>query len=303
MRTYWMIPVFTVSLLWAGCIEPEPPRELDSFRMTWGSGPCPPNGDCTGSIELLADGTLRLDTPCSGHLACDGLPPGNYEVVISAADRDAAIAALAAPELIGLLDRVGPVCEPPTDIYEDMTVVVDGVEHFNTTTTCENQPLVRARAALAELVRKYFRADAPLLLGGGWSFGFCQGACVGELGINGAAVRFTMTGHRPEDPVYLDNRGMLTQEGLEAAFRVMQELRDVMLEERYGCPDCADGGASQVIIARDGASSIHTYEFGNPPPELAAVDALLADLMRALETCTPSTYLELDAGCMPRSQQ
>jgi hypothetical protein len=306
MRIHWMVSILTFTSLGAGCVEPEPepqpePEQFESFRMTWGSGPCPPNGDCEGSIELLADGTLRLDTPCSGHLACDGLIPGTYEAMVSAEDLDAVIAALTAPDLIDLLDGPRPVCEPPTDIYESVAVVIDDDEHANETTTCEAAPLQRARDALSELVKEYFGPGAPVLLGGGWSFGKCLGACIGQLGLNGAAVRFTITGHQAEDPVFLDNRGILTSAGLQAVYMTMVELRDVPLEERYGCPDCADGGASHVTIARDGESSIHTYEFGAPPEVLAELDSLLTELMSALESCTSTGYIDVDAGCVPRS--
>jgi hypothetical protein len=307
MRIHWMIPILTATTLGAGCAEPEPipppePEEFESFRMTWGSGPCPPNGDCEGSIELLADGTLRLDTPCGGQLACDGLIPGTYEAVVSAEDLEAAIEALTAPDLIELLDGARPVCEPPTDIFESVAVVIGDDEYSNETTTCEDTPLERARNAMSELVKEYFGPGAPVLLGGGWSFGFCQGACVGQFGLNGAAARFTITGHQAEDPVFLDNRGILTEEGLEAVYMVMVELRDVPLEERYGCPDCDDGGASHVTIAREDGSSMHTYEFGEPPPELAELDALLGELISALETCVSTAYIEIDPGCMPRSE-
>jgi hypothetical protein len=307
MRIQWMIPILTVTTLGAGCGEPEPispppPEQFDSFRMDWGSGPCPPNGDCEGSIELLADGTLRLDTPCEGPLACDGLIPGTYEAMVPVEDLDATIAALTAPDLIDLLDGPHPVCPPPTDIYETMAVVIDDVEHSNETTLCEDAPLERARDAIGELVQAYFGPGAPVLLGGGWSFGFCQGPCVGQLGLNGAAARFTITGHRAEDPVFLDNRGMLTQEGLEAVYMDMAALRDVVLQERYGCPDCDDGGASHVTIGRANETSTHTYEFGEPPPELAEVDTLLGELMSALETCTSTPYIEVDSGCVPRSE-
>jgi hypothetical protein len=306
MRIVWISVVSFVFVFVsaAGCAEPEPEPvgQFESFRMSWGAGPCPPGGDCEGSIELLADGSLRLDTPCSGHLACDGLIPGIHEAEVSAADLDATIAVLTAPDLLDLLDGPRPVCEPPTDIYESLAVVVDGVEHSNETTTCTALPLQRARDALSDLVNAYFGPGAPVLLGGGWSFGFCMGECIGTLGLNGAAARFTITGHRDEDPVFLDNRGMLTPAGSEAVYAAMVALRDVPLKERYGCPDCADGGASHVTLSRAGAVSMHTYEFGKPPAVLDEVDALLAELMNALETCTSTAHIEVDSGCIPRSE-
>lgn len=306
MRIDRILCSLTVCTLGAGCAEPgpgpEPGGEFESFRMAWGAGPCPPGGDCEGSLELSADGRLRLDTPCGGLLACEGLIPGTHEAEISAKDLDAAVAVLTAPDLIALLDGPRPVCEPPTDIYESMAVVVDGREHGNETTTCDQAPLERVRDFAGALIEKYIGAGGPVLLGGGWSFGFCMGACIGELGVNQTAVRYTITGHRDEDPVFLDNRGMLTAEGLGAVYTTMAALRDVPLADRYGCPDCADGGASQVTLARAGEVSSHTYEYRNPPAELVELDALLHELMDALETCASTAYLEIDPSCVPRSE-
>ena len=302
-----MLPVLTVSVFGAGCGEAEPnpppePEEFESFRMTWGAGPCPPNGDCEGSVELRADGTLRLDTPCSGHLACGGLIPGTYEAVVSAGDLDAAIAAVTAPDLISLLDGPRPVCEPPTDIFETVAVVMGDVEHSNETTTCDDAPLQRARDALSALVNEYFETGAPVLLAGGWSFGKCEGACKGDLGVTDAAVRYKIDGHEIDDPLFLDNRGVLTRAGLEAVYMLMDELGDVALQERYGCPDCADDGSSYVTLARGGQASIHTYEYGEPPAELADLDVLLRELMTALETCMATAHVDISPGCVPRSE-
>ena len=304
MRTNWTIAVLTLSALGAGCSEPEPApvRQFESLRMTWGAGPCPPNADCDGRLELQADGSLRLDTPCNGHLDCDRLPPGVYEANISAEDLDAVVAVLTAPDLLALLDGVRPVCEPPSDIYEDFVVVLGGVEHGNETTTCAAAPLQRARDALSALVSGYLDPGAPVLLGGGWSFGFCAGQCIGDLTLNGTAARYTITGHRDEDPVFVDNRGMLTLLGMQAVFTAMVELRDVTLDDRYGCPDCADGGASHVTIERAGEASTHTYEYGRPPAILSDVDALLDELMDALETCTSTDHIVVDSNCVPRPE-
>lgn len=305
MRFVWISVVSFVSMAGAGCAEPapEPVGQFESFRMSWGAGPCPPGGDCEGSIELLANGSLRLDTPCSGHLACDGLIPGTHQAVVSAADLDATIAVLTAPDLIALLDGPRPVCEPPTDIYESVAVVMDGVEHGNETTTCTAAPLRRARDALSALVEEYLGPGAaPVLLGGGWRFGFCAGPCVGQLGLSGTAARYTITGHRVEDPVFLDNRGMLTAAGVQAVYAAMVALRDVPLMEVYGCPDCADGGASHVTLSREGSTSMHTYGYGNAPAELGEVDALLTELMDALETCKSTPLIAVDNTCVPRTE-
>jgi hypothetical protein len=312
MRTHSIIALLGMSALGAGCVivepgpEPEPQREFESFRIDWGWGEGPPNADQSGSLQLDADGTLRLDTPCMGGI-CDRVTPGTHEVVVSPADREATIAVLTDPDLLRLLASEQSLCTPVEDVNEIMTLAMNGVEHSNETVLCEDAPLKAARAALGALVEEYFGIrpplEAPVLVSGGWSFGHCIGQCVGELAVDGADLRFTITGHQAEDPVFLDNTGTLTDEGLEALQSAQAALAGEALEERYGCPDCADGGASHVTLARDGETSTHTYEFGKPPAVLTELDALLDSVMAALETCTANAFVEIAADCTPRAAE
>ena len=312
MRTHSIIALLGMSALGVGCVivepgpEPEPQREFESFRIDWGWGEGPPGGDQSGWIQLDADGTLRLDTPCMNDI-CDQVTPGIHEVVVSAADREATIAVLTDPDLIRLLAREQALCAPVEDVNEVMTLAMTGVEHSKETVLCEDAPLEDARAALNGLVEEYFAIgpplEAPVLVSAGWSFGHCIGQCVGELAVDGADLRFTITGHQAEDPVYLDNAGTLTDEGLAAVHSAQAALADETLEERYGCPDCADGGASHVTLSRYDETSTHTYEFGNPPPPLAELDALLDNLMAALESCSANQLVEIAADCTPRAAE
>jgi hypothetical protein len=314
MRTYSIVALLGMSALGAGCIivqpepepEPEPPRTFEGFEMSWGYGPCPPGEDCSGSLGLDAGGTLRLDTPCMTQLGirCDRESSGAYAFQVSPADLDATVAVLAHPDLIRLLDRPGSVCEPVVDVGEEMRLRMDGVVHANQTVFCDDAPIVAAREALSALVAKYLGPEPPpgrvVLESAGWSFGHCLGQCVGDLAVDGGALRYTITGHRPEDPVYLDNAGTLTELGDEALRSILAGLAGETLEERYGCPDCADGGASHVTLARDGVTSTHTYEYNAPPSVLAELDALIDELVAALESCSANEYVAISAGCTPR---
>lgn len=312
MRTDYIIALLGLSALGAGCIivepgpEPEPQREFESFRIDWGFGEVSPGADQSGSLQLDADGTLRLDTPCMDGI-CDRVTPGSYIVVVSAAERDATIAVLTDPDLIRLLASEQSLCTPVEDVNEIMSLAMTGVEYSNETVLCEDAPLEAARAALTALVEEYFDIapplEAPVLVSGGWSFGHCIGQCVGELAVDGADLRFTITGHQAEDPVYLDNTGTLTAEGLEAVQSAQAALAGEALEQRYGCPDCADGGASHVTLSRDGETSTHTYEFGDPPAVLAELDAWTASVMAALESCSANAFVEITADCTPRAAE
>lgn len=309
-----------MSALGAGCIivepepepepesepQPQPQREFESFRIDWGVGAVVPGADQSGSIQLDADGTLRLDTPCLAGI-CDSVAPGSYEAVVQDADLDAAIAVLTDPDLVGLLALERTVCTPVEDVDELMSLAVTGVSYSNQTVLCEDAPIVAARAVLNRLVEDYFLTppplEAPVLVSAGWSFGFCAGQCVGTLTVDGAELRYSITGHQPEDPVYLENAGTLTPAGLEAVHAAQAALADEALEERYGCPDCADGGASHVTLSRYDEVSTHTYEFNNPPAVLAELDALIASVMAALESCSANQLVEITADCTPRAEE
>lgn len=304
MRTLVSFTFFLVSAAIAGCSTspPQTTGEFESFRRAWGAGPCPPGGDCAGSVALLADGTLRLETPCTGDMMCQGLPAGTYEVVVSDEERDAAIAVLTDPALIAILQGVEPACPAPTDVFEGMTIAFTDAEYENATTTCDAAPLVAARAVLADLVNAYFTIDEPAIVGGGWSFGFCAGGCVGDLSLGGAAARLVITGNMSDDTVYVDNTGTVTEEGRQVLRQAGTDLGDVALEETYGCPDCEEGGAAHVVLARGGAITTHTYELGKPPPELAEIDVLIDILMYALETCDSNEYIEVAPSCVMRPE-
>ena len=121
---------------------------FERFVLSRAAGPCAPDADCDGFTELLAPGTLRFEP--FGE-------PGDpaVEVEISEEDFVAAAAVFADPALIELLAQKGPLCDPPTDVFESMLVQVDGVVVEHDTTTCEHPPLVAARATAEELVAKY----------------------------------------------------------------------------------------------------------------------------------------------------
>jgi hypothetical protein len=57
------------------------------------------------------------------------------------------------------------------------------------------------------------------------------------------------------------------------------------LDETYGCPDCADGGAEWVEISFDTLKHRVTFEFLNEPEELTPIVTVLRELMLEFEGC------------------
>lgn len=121
---------------------------FERFKLSRAAGPCPPNMDCDGFIELLADRTLRVEP-----FGEQGDPV--TEVEISEADMMDAIQVFAAVALIQLLDSPEPLCNAPRDVFESMEVVIDGGTHDADTAFCDQAPLGAARDMANMLAMKY----------------------------------------------------------------------------------------------------------------------------------------------------
>jgi len=121
---------------------------FERFTLFNSAGPCMDEMDCAGFIELNASGLLRVDR-------FGEVPEVVHEATVSSEDLAAAIPILTDVDLVGLLDLGETPCEPPTDIFESMELLMDGVTHENSTTFCSDAPLVAARAAMRGLQETY----------------------------------------------------------------------------------------------------------------------------------------------------
>ena len=137
---------------------------------------------------------------------------------------------------------------------------------------------------------------AGALIGAGWSFGMCGGYCKADLVVGDGSVQVTGGGWTSNQALFV-NRGMLTEEGHRRIGDALAELGSVSLEQVYGCPDCADGGAAYVLLDRGGAVSRHDMEFGRPPAILADLHGLALAIVDALETCVSDELVTVDEEC------
>jgi hypothetical protein len=130
------------------------------------------------------------------------------------------------------------------------------------------------------------RGNTREVVRAGWSFGLCAGLCQGTIDVDGASLTFTHAPRPGEGPPAVVRHGELAA----AAVVELDELTQALgaLEPQYGCPDCADGGASFVDIARGDVVSRSVYEYSLAPAELAGLDAFFAEVRVALSTCAPS---------------
>jgi hypothetical protein len=135
------------------------------------------------------------------------------------------------------------------------------------------------------------------LVGAGWSFGMCGGYCNADLDIEDDALVLTGSGHMGEEPLFV-NRGVLTTVARERLDEATRRLDDD-LEPVYGCPDCADGGAAYVVLARGDTITRHDMEFGRPPEVLVELRDLATSLIGPLETCESNELVAVADDCTP----
>ncbi|WP_441289334.1 hypothetical protein ACSRUE_00665 [Sorangium sp. KYC3313] len=131
-----------------------------------------------------------------------------------------------------------------------------------------------------------------------YSFGLCAGECITTVSRDGAELSLTACTRDQGCP--RSNLAMLTDEGARTLDEIEDALSGAALDDRYGCPDCADGGATSVRLRRDGLETSHLYEYAEAPALLQALDRLVADLRLGLDSCTSGPLLKPSAGCTPK---
>ena len=138
----------------------------------------------------------------------------------------------------------------------------------------------------------------PRITEAGWSFGECIGLCEGHLWIqtDELTLRFRSNDGETSD---LTNRGILRSDAIEELDALAADVIALRPEMTYGCPDCDDGGAAHLTYTSTDELKVTEWEYGAPPPELAAAAAFLFDdLIRALTDCVETDRVTL-TSCSP----
>jgi len=113
-----------------------------------------------------------------------------------------------------------------------------------------------------------------MMISHGSSFGRCQGFCNKELQLFAKKTRFKTW----------ENSDAKITNSLEVAnmgtdFNKIISQLDLTnfkkLKSTYGCPDCADGGAEWIAVKTRRSTKRVTFEYGNPPGELKALNEQL----------------------------
>ena len=111
------------------------------------------------------------------------------------------------------------------------------------------------------------RPTDELVVRSGTSFGMCTGYCVTELHIDATEARFTRSAWRASRPPQTAVIA-ITQEQWGQILSSIDLNAFASLQDVYGCPDCADGGAEWVELETPGFKKRVTFEYGTNPPTL-----------------------------------
>ena len=114
----------------------------------------------------------------------------------------------------------------------------------------------------------------------GTSFGMCVGPCRKEMNFANNQLNFTV--------YYTEGRGAIGgipktyKEDLDLNLqKLLSQSIDYeafnKIEERIGCPDCADGGAEFVELIRYNIKHKVTFEYGKAPKEIEKLVTVLRE--------------------------
>ena len=101
-----------------------------------------------------------------------------------------------------------------------------------------------------------------LVVRAGTSFGMCIGYCQTELSITADEIVYTESSREPGQYPTRTRRMAITPAEWADISSLGQPSDFDGLEEVYGCPDCADGGAEWIEVEQDGTRRRVTFEYG-----------------------------------------
>lgn len=119
------------------------------------------------------------------------------------------------------------------------------------------------------------------------SFGMCVGYCSTRLEISegqAVLVRSARGGRGTSDLPDQRFTETLSQDQWQEFARLAEQTKLDGLPPVIGCPDCADGGAESLTIARGGSSQVITFDHG---ATIEPAQALLERVRALREKLTP----------------
>jgi len=130
------------------------------------------------------------------------------------------------------------------------------------------------------------------------TFGMCWGECISTLTLDPMFEEGWILTEGWEGETYTERWGSLSPNGVDTLLEVMDSVDPSDFNEVYGCPDCDDGGAREIIF-EFGEPTTTAYEYGNPPAVLDELDDLLRAYEDEILTCNYGIWFWSIPGCDP----
>ena len=131
---------------------------------------------------------------------------------------------------------------------------------------------------VVSIVDLILNPQTSIQINSGTSYGECWGYCVFELQIDNSNALFTASGwgwYEFPDLLLEDN---LSQEMWQQIIELIDFEYFQSLDDVYGCPDCADGGAEFIEIIYDGVAKQVTFDAYTEIDGIQELTILLRDL-------------------------
>ena len=131
---------------------------------------------------------------------------------------------------------------------------------------------------VVSIVDLILNPQTSIQINSGTSYGECWGYCVFELQIDNSNALFTASGwgwYEFPDLLLEDN---LSQEMWQQVIELIDFEYFQSLDDVYGCPDCADGGAEFIEIIYDGVAKQVTFDAYTEIDGIQELTILLRDL-------------------------
>jgi len=117
----------------------------------------------------------------------------------------------------------------------------------------------------------------------GTSFGMCVGFCRNEITISQSNVVLLRRKNSTNESQSCTKA--FSAEQRQQLINKIDLPRFFVLEETYGCPDCADGGAEWIEIEQDGKKHRVTFEYRREPEAVKAYIEELRQQMSLFADC------------------
>lgn len=127
----------------------------------------------------------------------------------------------------------------------------------------------------------------------GQNFGFCIGNCFQEIEIEGKKVTLTAIERNTRGSNDQDKVSKFSEELSDSELIAIQKEIDIkkfnLLDEVYGCPDCADGGSEWIEIIKSGDDTHKvTFEYGK---DVKGIENLI-NLLRKKREALSKIYIK-----------